>query len=225
MTVQQILDMIEMYFPSHGFTNTQVLNVINEIQRQIFRELQIEVRYEFKTIADQERYALPSNTSIEFITYLGITSATSITSTTYFQEYTYCSPNDELSGYKYYDAFDGLIGIYPTPSETSAIDNVRLYYYKRPTLLSSSDLTATPDLNADWHLILVYDALIELFGAGHVPDIAQVNNYTIKSNSLKKEIEQSRYERLPNYPSCKDVMKRRRTGKSSDSEVIVINAN
>lgn len=215
-TVQQLIDKIDYLYPN-SFTDAQKVDVMNDVQREIFRELQKEDFYEFTTIADQCFYTMPSNMSIEHIIYVGISSDTTITDDSDFQEYTYAKQDETLTGYKYFDGLDGQIGIYPVPDTTG--ENARIRYYKRPGLMSTNSLTATPDLEEDWQKILVYGAISELASAGSSPDIDVANNFTIKYNSLMQLISQARYERAPHYPSTKDVMKktgyvRRRTPES-----------
>jgi hypothetical protein len=208
MTVQEIITMIQKLYPrATTWTDAEIVTILNSEQREIFRELDSEEIYEFTTVADQWSYSLPSDCAIEFLKYVGLTTDTTITSNSRFQEYSFAEINDELSGYEYFDAFNGLIGLYPMPDTTGW--NVRLIYTERPTVLSASSLTASPSLNADWHRILVYATISEIAGAGSNPDIATVNNYTMKYNALMKNITQSRYERTPKYPSTKDVMRKK----------------
>jgi hypothetical protein len=211
-TVQQLINKVDKRYPiPSSWNNDDVIDVFNDEMRHIFRELQLKTVYEFTTIADQPFYSMASDMEIEFIEYVGITSDTTVTADSYFREYEYePDMNKTLCGYKYGSTPGGenLI-IYPIPDTTG--ENAKVIYYKRPTLLSS--LTETPELEEDWHMILVYAAIIEIAGSGDNPDIAIVNNYTRKYNDIMEQILQSRYERLPKYPRTKDVMKRGRYGR------------
>lgn len=212
MTLAEILDKIKRYYPKAAtWTDDEIVGVINDEQKEIFRELQLRDMYEFETVENQLTYSLPSNCEVEGIEYVGVTKDEIVTSDSSFQEYTYADLNEELSGCRYFDALNGLIGLYPAPEASGW--NVRLIYRKRPALLSTSNPSASPDLKPDWHRILVYGAIVEIAGSGSNPDITTANNFAIKYNELMREIKQSRYEAAPKYPRTRDVMKRRSRGK------------
>lgn len=208
-TVQQLIDKVDKrYSIPPDWDNDDIIDVFNDEMRHIFRELQLKNTYEFTTIAEQPMYSMPADMSIEFIEYLGVTKDDPVTEKSYFQRYEYePDMNRPLSGYKYSTTPGGenLI-LYPIPDTTG--QTVRVIYSKRPKLLSSSDLNATPEIQEDWQIILVYAAIIEIAGSGDNPDIAIVNNYTRKYNSIMEEILQDKHERSPNYPRTKDVMRK-----------------
>lgn len=206
--VGQLLDKIKMFYPpASNFTDAQIVDIINDVQWEVFRDIQQEGIYEFLTVANQAKYVLASDMSLEFIKFVGICPDTTVTANSVFQEYTYARPDEELLGYKYWDG-QSMIGIYPIP-ETSGY-NIKIIYDKRPSLLSELVLTGVPDLNSDWHKILVYGAIIELAGAGTNPDIDVVNNYTIKYNQLYSQMTISKYDNEPKYPKIKDVTRKNR---------------
>jgi hypothetical protein len=221
-TLGEILDDIYTLYP-HAMTDAQVTRFLNYEQREIFKEMQIKDSETFTTTEDIETYPLPSNCKIEDIISLKITTDTTVTKNSHFRDYEFAEINDKLSGYKYYDAFDGTFGIYPVPSGTGW--NGTIIFNKRPTALDSTNQSATPDLNEDWHRIFVYAGIIEIAGAGPNQDIETVNNYTAKYNALMKDIKQSRYEKMPKYASTKDVMRRARDnyGSRREEDEVVIN--
>lgn len=221
MTLSEILDMMDMLCPSlTTFSDAQKVTVLNEELKSIFRELQENEIYEFDTVADQAIYTKPSSAKLEDFLYVSITTDTTITENTKFSEYQFAELNDELTYKHYYDAFDAGFGVYPVP--TTSGWKGRIIYKKRPTLLDSTNQTASPELEEDWHRILVYGAIAELAGAGNNPDIEIANNYSMKYNALLKEIKQSRYERLPKYAATKDVMKRSNLqGRKTMDEVLI----
>lgn len=208
MTLAEILDKIKRYYPKAAtWADADIVSIINDEQREIFRELQLEEIYEFETVKNQAIYSLPTNCDIEGIEYVGVAKDATITDESKFTEYKFADRNEILCGYRYFDSTYGLIGLYPVPDEAGW--NVRLIYRKRPTMLSVDNTLAKPDLKEDWHRILVYAVIAEIAGSGSNPDVTTANNYTLKYNTLMREIQQSRYERLPKYPCTKDVMKKR----------------
>jgi hypothetical protein len=201
MTLTEILAKIKRYYPKAStWTDAEIVSILNDEQREIFRELQLKDIYEFETIADQWSYSLPSNCEVEFLEYVGLTKDATITSNSSFQEYTYAELNEEMSGYRYFDALNGLIGLYPMPDTTGW--NIRLIFRKRPALLSVSNLSDSPELKEDWHRILVYGAISEIAGSGSNPDTTTANNYTLKYNALMGDIKLAKYNNKP-YPRTK----------------------
>lgn len=201
MTLSEILAKIKRYYPKAAtWTDAEIVSILNDEQREIFRELQLKDIYEFNTVADQWSYTLPTNCSVEFIEYVGLTEDATITSDSTFQEYTLADLNENMSGYKYFDAFNGLIGLYPMPD--TAGWSIRLIFRKRPALMDSTVLTTTPELSEDWHRILVYAAIVEIAGSGSNPDVATVNNFTAKYNELMGQILLAKYNNKP-YPRTK----------------------
>lgn len=203
MTIGEIIAKIKRYYPKAStWSDADIVSIINDEQKEIFRELQIMAApFEFDTVINQQTYALPSDCDIEFIKFLGICSDSPITANSIYKEYTFCDLNSELIGYRYYDA-NGLIGIYPVPTQSGA--KAQIIYKKRPALLSAENLTSTPELKEDWHRIFVYGAIIEIAGSGSNPDTTVANNYTLKYNSLMSEIKLAKYNNRP-YPRTKNV--------------------
>jgi hypothetical protein len=202
VTLNEIITKIKRYYPkAETWLDAEIVSILNDEQREIFRELQLTDIYEFETVQGQMTYSLPSNCEIEFISYVGLTKDNPITDKSRFQKYTPAETNEQLIGYRYFDAFNGLIGLYPVPDATGY--NVRLIYEKRPALLDVNNLTAIPELREDWHRILVYAAIAEIAGAGSNPDITIVNNYTQKYNKLMEEIVLAKYRNRP-FPKTKD---------------------
>ena len=202
MTLAEILDRIKRYYPkATTWTDADIVNVMNDEQREIFRQLQLKDMYEFETVEDQCIYSLPTSCEIEFIEYVGATEDTTITSDSEFTEYTFAELNEEMSGYKYFDA-NGLIGLYPVPDATGW--NVRLIFYKRPALMDVTKTSEKPELKEDWHRIFVYGAIAEIAGSGSNPDITTANNYSVKYNKLMEDILLAKYNNKKHPKKIKD---------------------
>jgi hypothetical protein len=203
MTLAEILAEIKRYYPRAAtWTDAEIVNIINDEQREIFRQLQLKDVYEFETVANQWSYSLPTNCEIEFLEYVGLTKDAVITSKSSFQEYTYADLNENMSGYKYFDALNKLIGIYPVPDATGY--NARLIFKKRPALMVSTSTSVKPDLKEDYHRIFVYGPIAEIAGAGSNPDIVTANNYINKYNNLLKDILLAKYNNKKHPKKVKD---------------------
>lgn len=69
MTLQEILNEIKLQYPyaSTLRTDDQIVSFLNEEQNRIFDKLQVESFYDFISIADTGRYALPSDMQVDKI--------------------------------------------------------------------------------------------------------------------------------------------------------------
>ncbi|MNN71150.1 hypothetical protein D3C81_1870590 [compost metagenome] len=118
------------------------------------------------------------------------------------QEYLYQDSKKESNiPFYYFVGMDG-IGIYPTPEE-DVVGGLSLFYYVSPAQLTSTDLTVVPDLDKDFHSLLVYGALVQIVEAYN--DVSMVNNFTSKYNGLITEFHKANDE-TPDYPVIEDVM-------------------
>lgn len=190
MNLQEILNEIAEKYP-HGLSNDSVIRKINLVQNELFRTI-----FKVKTMAiynlqkDVFAYSLPfPRTNLSDVVVEG-------------REYIY---QDSKKGsnipFYYFVGNDGL-GLYPTPDK-DVVNGLSLFYYLYPTQLSESDLSAVPELDQDFHLLLVYGALVQICEAFN--DVAMVNNYTNKYNGLIKEFQKADDE-TPDYPVIEDVM-------------------
>ena len=125
-----------------------------------------------------------------------------VTSNSEFTEYTFAELNEAMSGYKYFDAMNGLIGLYPAPDTTGW--SVRLIFRKRPALMDSTKTSVKPELKEDWHRIFVYGAIAEIAGSGSNPDITTANNYTQKYNKLMEDILLAKHNNKKHPKKIKD---------------------
>lgn len=201
MTLNELLIKIKRYYPKASvWSDSEIISIINDEQREIFRDMQKISTDTIDTIATHGTYTLPVGCEIEFIDYVGITTDNPVIDTSIFQEYTYANENEELTGFRYYDALEGLIGIYPTPIISG--HKIVLKFKIRPALMDVNNLSAKPDLNEDWHRIFIYATIMEIAGSGSNPDISTANNYTLKYNELMSRIKLAKYNNKP-YPRTK----------------------
>ena len=129
-----------------------------------------------------------------------------------FSEYPFVEYNDILkrnvdSGwYKYSDGTTDYIGFYPEPSKSGHC--IRVVYLPKPADLSSSVLTAEPDLYYRWHNLLVYALIREIAMSGSNPDTNIANNYGAQYNAVMDLAKNNRFQReRPGYRGTKDVMR------------------
>lgn len=176
MTLQEVLDMIQMRYP-HAYTNAQIVTMLNDIQRRIFRTLyKPETSTSYDLIADNPFYPIenPPESIIDVVVN--------------GEEYPYQNIEYAAQNRYYYVTEDNSIGIYPTPT-ADVTSGLTVFHYKEPTTLSVSDLTDTPDLDAAWHMLLVYHVCRELAVIGERADLANVFVYEI--SELEKQYHRS----------------------------------
>lgn len=190
VTLQEIIDEIAEKYP-HGLSNDSVIRKINQIQAELFRTtFKINTMWQDDIIADVFAYALPCARSSVIDVLVNDT------------EYIYQDVK-KTAGVPFYYFTDGNeLGLYPTPKEDSA-GGLTIFYNRTPVKLTSSGMTSVPELDSDFHMLLVYGALVQI--AENFNDVAMVNNYTSKYNGLLEEFQKVNDE-TPNYLVIEDVM-------------------
>ncbi|MFD1136736.1 phage adaptor protein [Paenibacillus urinalis] len=191
MTLQEILSEITEKYP-HGLSNDSVIRKINQVQNELFRTIaQVRTASIYNLQAGVFAYALPfPRSSLCDVVVDGV-------------EYTYqdSKKRSDTGSFYYFLGDDGL-GIYPTPDK-DVVDGLALFYFKRPEQLTESDLSAVPELDEDFHMILVYGALVQI--CENFQETAMINNFTAKYNGLVQEFQRVNDE-TPDYPVIEDVM-------------------
>lgn len=190
MNLQEILDEIAEKYP-HGMSNDSVIRKINQIQGELFRTT---FRVKTMSIYNVDEgvfvYSLPfARSNLSDVVIDGT-------------EYLYQDSKKRSNTPYYYFVGPTGLGIYPTPEKT-IVDGMSLLYYMSPTLLTVDTLTAVPDLDQDFHMLLVYGVLAQICESFN--DVAMVNNYTNKYNGLIQEFNKVNDE-TPDYPVIEDVM-------------------
>lgn len=156
-TVQQLLDDINDRY-RNTFTDTQKVRWMNRVQEQIFQYVPHESPpFTFTTVAETSYYALPSDCEPQLIKYLTIERKAT---TDDFKQLTYKQPEETVGeNEEFYTIVNDLIYINPKPTSTTEGKDVYLYYNKKPAEISTSGLSATPDLEENFHELLVYGVL------------------------------------------------------------------
>lgn len=169
MKLQEILDEIAEKYP-HSLSNASVIRKINQIQNELFR-----TTFRVKTVSLYNlqkgvfAYSLPfPQTNIIEVVVCG-------------EEYHYQDYRQKSNSPFYYFIGTTGIGLYPTPKE-DVENGLSLFYFRYPAQLSEADLNAVPELDNDFHMLLVYGALVQI--AETYADGAMVNNFTAKYNGL-----------------------------------------
>lgn len=190
MNVQEILDEIAEKYP-HGLNNDSVIRKLNQIQNELFRTtFKIPTLSIYNLEKDVFAYVLPfPRSNLLEVVVNGV-------------EYKYQDIRKQSANPFFYFIGSTVIGLYPPPPEDS-IDGLTLFYNKYPEQLTAASLTAVPELDEDFHMLLVYGSLAQI--AETFADIAMVNNFTAKYNEQIEEFHKVNDE-APDYKVIEDVM-------------------
>ena len=158
MNLTEILAEIDEKYPN-ALSNDSKVRKINNIQNKLFRTVvKRTITTGINLIKDLSIYSIDfSPTKIREVLVDGL-------------KYEY-RQLESVAGSRFYYILDGDLGIYPTP--TADLENgILIYHYQEPAQLSASDLIVIPDLDEDFHSLLVYGTCKELAEADQRYDLA-----------------------------------------------------
>ena len=218
MTLQELLNEIDIRYPN-TISSAIKIGWMNTLLKQVYKKIPNEHIYTFMTVEGQALYTLPDYVKIENIInpILLTINDSLIDSDSRFNKYSYAglvdtiegSFGNKLSGMRYYSAtFNWLnqIGLYPIPAMTGL--TCKFVYKKYPGDLSENNLSEEPDIQSEWHEILVYECIIKCALSGNNPDSDTANIYIPIRNALMRDILDVKYEYDPEYPSTRNVTKK-----------------
>jgi hypothetical protein len=146
VNLTEIIAEIDEKYPN-AFTNDSKVRKINKLQKKIFR------RHVTRTVV--ESVAILTGVPVYPLTYSPEKIREVLVNG---KKYEYRQLESDGLAEFYYE-LDAGIGIYPTPTEDGTMI---IYHYQEPAPLSASDLSASPDLDEDYHDLLVYGVCKEL---------------------------------------------------------------
>lgn len=178
-----------IYYPRAGslLTENQIMEFLNRAMNEVYKDISKTAKYPFKTVANTYKYLLPDYIDFESITKMELSTDTTITVNSYWQKYELneeYSDNVQLKGYKYYNALDSYIGIYPIPTVTD--QNINLFYKIKPTHYIDVEVTfdnTTDTITAVDHGLSNGDIIRFVNNGGALPAeiIADTNYYVVSS--------------------------------------------
>ena len=186
-TLQQVLDFIDTFLPN-PLTTQNKIDLINDEIATLWKDMTSTSYYSFDTIAEQSLYTMPNDMNFEMIIEAGLmisNSTKAVSSTTVFNDYKYYGPSEEFRGNAFYDALDGVLGVYPIPD---AIYPARIRYQPRATVYASSDTALTLDLSQDYIKLIQYKTMAMVAKAGNAPDIDLANNWTMDAEQVERDM-------------------------------------
>lgn len=190
MELQEILAEISEKYP-HSLTNASVIRKLNQVQNELFRTtFRVKTMAIFNLQKDVFAYKLPfPQTNVIEVVVEG-------------QELHYQDYRQKSNSPFFYFVDSRTLAIYPTPEE-DVVNGLSIFYFRYPAQLSEADLAAIPELDPDFHMLLVYGALVQIAEA--YADVTMVNNFTSKYNGLIEEFQKANNE-MPKGLIIEDVM-------------------
>lgn len=207
-TVKQVLDDIQVRLP-HEYSQDTLFLWINETMKKIYKDLAIQSQYSFTTRNGQELYSLPEDCSIDMISYVTKSNKARNQDNPYdwggFKQLKSYLPEENMIEEGYYDGREGLLGLYPCPSDVRKID---VYYWKKPKMVTKE--TDYIELNDNYIDLVKYNVMSIIAMSGHNPDIELTNEYILLYNNLVQQANEAKNEQEQRYPLIRNVTNKRR---------------
>ncbi|MFA4854185.1 MAG: hypothetical protein WC616_02410 [Candidatus Omnitrophota bacterium] len=205
-SIQQIVDFVDRKYPNSE-TDANKVSDLNDIHKRVYvkmSRLKNETeKYEITSIASQLTYNLPADGKIDDVALVLVPQSITITASTEWEECEFAGIKDDTTtGYYYGDGGNGLISfLYDDLPIATAGLSIRLFYWKRPNALSSADMSATPELDEDYHDVLKFQLVSELASQGHNPDTEIADFWQRKADEFLRDIETNLSERYNKTPT------------------------
>lgn len=214
MTVQQIIDWVDRYYPNSETAANKVIDlevIHSQVYEDIIRKLNITDLFTDYTIANQYTYTFPSDCKSSNIVMITVSSDVtgSIDDDTTWQEYEYADIRKDVDSGFYWGKLTDTT--YILIKDGVAIDTsnyeIRINYFASPTTLTA--VTQTPDLDSTYHDLLQYGLIQMLASEGANPDTEIANYYQNKFDEGMKTIYDSLKERLEASPIEPQILESR----------------
>lgn len=185
-TLGQALSYINLCLPN-AFASSDIVTLINNEQRKVFKDFTSTNLYSFETVEDQITYTLPS-TSFTFDLINDVycdNSTNAVSSTTIFTPYKYAGDMSEIDGYQYYNQV-GSLALNPIPDKSGY--HVRVYYQERPYIFTSTETTVQFNLDQDYIDYIKFKVMARIAKSGRTPNVVLGNNYELDAKEVLKKL-------------------------------------
>lgn len=170
---------------AHNLSDASVIRKINHVQANIYRNYVKEATYSLlDLVAGLNEYPLPRpmGTILDVVVN--------------GHSYPYSGLKERRDGLYYY-ILDGTLGLSMTPSD-DVPKGITLFHKKAATELTTNMMDGIPDLDPNYHMLLVYGPLIDI-----VQDDARKAEYSSKYDDLLRQFLMA--NEAPEYPQIKAV--------------------
>ncbi|OXM83965.1 hypothetical protein [Paenibacillus rigui] len=174
MNLGQILNEVKLLVPpSADITDEQLVLKINQLQRRIYRELQLPDKlYYIKTTPASPFYDLPIDCPEDRISTVLVNN----------EAYDKSDNQDDVAPSTFWTIMTGSLYLRPNP--TTELD-LLIYYKPRYHDLVASNTSDISDLPEDYHELLVYGCA--QWVASTLRDVDMVNNMQMEYDSLLRD--------------------------------------
>jgi hypothetical protein len=208
-TVQELLKTIDTTY-RNSYSTAQKVEWMDTVQRQIFQLVRHEaVPYVFQTQEGFSYYPLPLDCDPMGIKQ--VTIETSPGSGAYRDlKFVPVESNERLDASAEFYSIEANQNLFinPIPNAETEGRNIYVYYNKRPKSLSANNLSTIPDLEEDFHELLVLGTLERIARArGEIDD---KNMFAGDFNMLLREYKNMYKQVKPEYTQMIDNLPRRR---------------
>lgn len=207
-TIQELLTTIDTTY-RNSYTTKQKVEWMDTCQRQIFQVVPKEAPpWAFATLSNLPFYPLPEDCDrfgIKNVTIETQPGSDKYTTLPYMS----IESNQQISPTaRFYSVLQDNLFLNPMPTPEDEGKTVYIIYNHRPAMLSPDDLEAVPELETDFHELLVLGVLERIARArGEIDD---KNNFASDYNLLFANYKDIYKLRQPEYYKINDVMPRRR---------------
>lgn len=184
MTLTEIIAEIDEKYPN-AITAASKVRKMDYLQKRLYRKMRKQTYASYTLTPDQPTYPITQNISDIFQVDIGNETSNC------FQRYMHKKINDtSTNSWSHYYSFIGdvnagdFIDIYPTPTDTE--DTMVIWSYEQPDTLSASDLSKSPTLDPDYHMLFVYYVCKEI--AENYRDFDISTGYVVQYNELELEM-------------------------------------
>lgn len=207
--LQNLISTVRVMY-RNSYTDTQLVEWMDEVQKQIFQTVRHEaVPWYFTTVDGFSFYPLPSDCDPMGVKQVDIETKTGSNK---FRQLRFINieSTEQVSPFNEFYSIQANQNIYlnPVPTDKSEGRQVIVYYNKKPATLSISDLTVVPDLEENFQELLIL---------GCVERVARARGEYEDKNMFAADFEKlfRRYKALydqpfPEYKTPSDVMPRHR---------------
>ena len=207
-TVKQMLDDIQVRLP-HTYNQDSLFLWINETMKKIYKDIALEDCYSFITSKGRNIYSLPENCSVDMITSVTMSSKAKTDDQQNdwgdFKELRSYIPDEKMTVSGYFDATEGMIGLYPIPQD---IRKIFVYYLKKPKMITSLDDYI--ELDDNYVDLVKYNVMSIIAMSGYNPDVELANEYILLYNNLVNKANESKNEQQQRYPIIRSINRKRR---------------
>ena len=204
MTGTEIFAWVDRKYPNSETSANKIID-LNQLHKEVYVRLK-RLKHEYSTheditVADQLEYTLPTDCTIDNVIAIYVASSVDVETTTDFDEYTYAGLKDTIDNGQHYTFSPS--GKYLLADEGEAISTaglvIKILYFKTPTAITA--VGNTPDLDAQYHMLLCYGMVQTLAAQGHNPDTEIADYYQNKYDEYFKTIEDDLSDKFNTAPT------------------------